>query len=84
MIVLHDLLTGLTHIETVVAEHTVHNHQLLVVDLQDIADAERILEHLLRIELLAEVDVTDAQTVVRCSIEELTDILTRDDVALCQ
>ena len=84
MVVLYDLLTGLAHIQTIIAEHPIHDYQLLIVNLQDVTDAERILKHFLTIELLTQVDVTNAQTVIRCSVKELTDIITADDITLSQ
>ena len=76
MIVLYNLLAGLTHIKTIITKHTADDDQFFVIDLQDITDAERVFEDFLRIELLAQIDVADAQTVLWGAVEELTDILT--------
>ena len=84
MIILHNLLAGLAHIQSIITKHTVDNNQLLVINLQDITDTERILKDLLAIELLAQVDVTDLQTVIGCGIKELADILTADNITLSQ
>ena len=58
-------------VETRIAEHTTDKYQFLIVNLQDVTTLERLFQNFLRIELLAQVDIKDLQTVGRRSIEEL-------------
>ena len=69
-------------VKTGIAKHTADKHQFLIINLQDIATLERLAQNLLRIELLAKVDVEDLQAVGGCGIKKLLDGLATDHVAL--
>lgn len=71
-------------VEAGIAEHTANEYQLLIVDLQDVTTLQRLLDYLLGIELLAQVDIENLHTVIGCGVEELVDILTRNDITLSQ
>ena len=82
IVLAQDEPTLVLNVETGIAKHTADEHQLLVVNLQDVATLERLTQNLLRIELLAQVDIKDLQAVSGCGVKELLDGLTADDVAL--
>ena len=65
-------------------EETGEHHEFLVVYLQDVADLQRLLYHLLGVEVLTEVDVEYLQTVRRGILQELVDSSARYGAALCQ
>ncbi|CDB11952.1 unknown [Bacteroides sp. CAG:633] len=69
-----------------IAEHTAHGDQFLIINLQNVAAAERIAQNLFRIETLTQVDVEDAQRIgiVGHGVEKTVDGLARHDAALCQ
>ena len=69
-------------VKTGIAKHTADKHQFLIINLQDVTTLERLTQNLLRIELLAQVDVENFQAVSRRGIKELLDGLATDHVAL--
>ena len=71
-------------VQSGIAEHATDGHQFLIVDLENVATAHRLLDNLLVVELLAQVDVKDLHAVAGRGVEEPLDVLSRDDVALSQ
>ena len=61
-----------------------HHHQLFVVDFQDVATAERGLQHFLVVEVLAQVDVEHLEAILGHGVQEQADALPRDGAALGQ
>ena len=70
------------NIKAGITKHATDEHQFLIVYLQDVATLERLAQNLLRIELLAKVDVEDLQAVIGCGIKELLDGFAADHIAL--
>ena len=67
-----------------IAKHATNGDQLFIVDFQYVASAQRLAYHLLAVEVLAQVDVANAQTVAWGGIKKLVDGGSRHLTALCQ
>ena len=68
-----NLLAGLAHVQTLVAEEMTEGYHLLVVNLQHVAALQRLLDNVLGEELLTQVDVENLQAVLGGVIQELAD-----------
>lgn len=75
MVSAHDDTAFFLYVETGVIEHAANGNELLIVDLKDIGMSDALPEHLLVVEVAAEVDVENLQTVLRRRLKDLIDCL---------
>ena len=67
------LLADATHIQIVIAIHALDDNQFFIVNLQDVAALQRLLNDILGIELLAQIDIENLQAVLWRVVKELAD-----------
>lgn len=79
VITLHDKPAFLLDVETRIAKEAADDDEFLIVNLEDVAMTEAILNGVLVVEVATEVDVEDLQAVFRCSLDELM-IVSRDSL----
>ena len=84
VVALHDEAAFLFNVQARIAKEAADDDQLLIVNLQDVAVTEPVLNGVLVVEGAAQVDVGDLQSVLWCSLKEPHDGLARLLAALCQ